>query len=289
MVAGGAALALSPIQTFAAADDLADGRFRDEIVELLHRLRPDWPVETTDSPIALRIRQTDVYLANLHRSVAGVSGEARKAKILSFVDAMAAGDDTNDKTFEAVRNRLRARIVTAAAAANSAEEKIRILSRPFSAKARIAYVIDNPHTMAYVANGKLALWGVGADVVHSASIANLDTISVDVPIDARTPPAGSGYFAVLQNFDDYAAARLLAPKFMERMGEALGPEYFVATPVRGVLAAWSVNCSARVQLAAHAGEVAATQAYAITDELFVWSSDGIRLANAAELADHGRG
>jgi uncharacterized protein YtpQ (UPF0354 family) len=93
----------------------------------------------------------------------------------------------------------------------------------------------------------------------------------------------------LQNLDDYAAARLLAPKFMERMAEALGPEYFVAAPVRSVLAAWSVDCSARVQVAAHVREVAATQAYAITDELFVWSSDGIRLANAAELADNGRG
>jgi uncharacterized protein YtpQ (UPF0354 family) len=289
MIAGAAALAISPIRSFAAADDLADGRFRDEVVELLHRLRPDLPVETTDSPVALRIRQNLVYLVNLHQAVSGASAEARKAKVLSFVDAMAAGDDSNDKTFEAVRNRLRARIVTAAAAANSAEEKIRILSRPFSAKARIAYVIDNPHTMAYVAHGKLEQWGVGADAVHAASIANLDTISKDVPIDAKTPPSGSGYFAVLQNFDDYAAARLLAPKFMERMGEALGPEYFVAIPVRSALAAWSVDCSARVQIAAHAREVATTQAYAITDELFVWSSDGIRLANAAELADHGRG
>lgn len=289
MVAGGAALALSTIRTFAAADDLADGRFRDEVVELLHRLHPDWPVEMTESPVALRIRQTDVYLVNLHRSVAGVSGEARKAKILSFVDAMAAGDDSNDKTFEAVRDRLRARIVNAAMAANSAEEKIRILSRPFSAKARIAYVIDNPHTMAYVASGKLEKWSVGADAVHAASIANLDAISRAVPIDARTPPSGAGYFAVLQNLDDYAAARLLAPKFMERMGEALGPEYFVAVPVRGALAAWSVDCSARVQIAAHVRELAETQSYAITDELFVWSSDGVRLASAAELADHGRG
>jgi uncharacterized protein YtpQ (UPF0354 family) len=288
--AGAAGLALPVVNSFAEGDDLTDGRFRAEIAELLHREHPDWQVETMTSPLSLEVRHTTVYLVNLHQSVRDVRGAQRTAKILTFLNAMTSTrNDLDDKTFDVVRNRLRARVVNAAMAANSSEDKIRILSRPFSAKARIAYVIDNPHTMAYVAHGKLEQWGVGADAVHAASIANLDTISKDVPIDAKTPPSGSGYFAVLQNFDDYAAARLLAPKFMERMGEALGPEYFVAIPVRSALAAWSVDCSARVQIAAHAREVATTQAYAITDELFVWSSDGIRLANAAELADHGRG
>ena len=199
LVAGAVGLGLPIVRSFAEGEDLADGRFRDEIVELLHRLRPDWTVETTASPVALSIRRRTVYLVNLYQSVRGVSGRERTAKTLSFFDAMTeTGDNLDDKTFDAVRNRLRARIVTAAAAANSSEDKIRILSRPFSAKARIAYVVDNPHTMAYVANGKLAQWGVGADAVHAASIANLDAISEDVPIDPRTPPSGSGYFAVLQ-------------------------------------------------------------------------------------------
>jgi hypothetical protein len=76
---------------------------------------------------------------------------------------------------------------------------------------------------------------------------------------------------------------------MERMGEELGPEHFVSVPHRDLLMAWSVDCSAKRQLAALATQYASISAYRLTDEIFVWSADGLRLANAAELAEHGRG
>lgn len=58
---------------------------------------------------------------------------------------------------------------------------------------------------------------------------------------------------------------------------------------RDLLMAWSVDCSAKRQLAALATQYASIGAYRVTDELLVWSADGLRLANRAELAEYGRG
>ena len=92
----------------------------------------------------------------------------------------------------------------------------------------------------------------------------------------------------IQGADGYVAARLLAPRFMERMGDELGPEHFVGVPHRDLLMAWSVDCSAKRQLATLLTQYASISAYRLTDEIFVWSADGLRIANAAELAEHGR-
>ena len=62
----------------------------------------------------------------------------------------------------------------------------------------------------------------------------------------------------------------------------------VHTAARGLFVAWSVDCSLKAQLAAAVAKQAATKPYPVIDELFVWSVDGVRLANADELREHGR-
>ncbi len=92
----------------------------------------------------------------------------------------------------------------------------------------------------------------------------------------------------MQGPSGYEAARLLALKFMARMGDELGPEHFVRAQSYLMLA-WSVDCSVKSQLAALVTKYASTGAYPLTDELFVWSADGVRPANPIELVEHGRG
>ncbi len=272
-----------------AADPLASGEFRGEVVELLRRERPNWRLELPDSSLALLVNGHQIYLANLYQAAIGATGPRREAGILAFFDEMESGfDEARPETFDAARTRLRARIVNANAAANGVNDKLTLLSRPFSLKARIAYVIDSPHTMAYVSKGDPDKWKVTADVIHAAAIENLDAISRDVPIEPRAPQAGSGLFVAMGGPDGYVAARLLAPKFMARLGEELGAEYFVGAPSRDRFLAWSVDCSIKAPLAARLAEYA-TFPYPLTDEIFVWSDDGVRLANPAELAEHGRG
>jgi uncharacterized protein YtpQ (UPF0354 family) len=196
------------------------------------------------------------------------------------------GDD--EKTFEAVRSRLRARIVSAEMVAQSGSDKLMLVTRPFSPKARIGYVVDRAQTMAFVSTGSLDKWSASADAVHASAIENLDALSRDVEIQPHAPHPGSGLYAAIQGPEGYAAALLLAPQFMARMGEELGPEHFVGAPARDLLLAWSVDCSIKRKLAARVAFYALSGPYGLTDELFVWSADGVRPANPDELADHGR-
>jgi uncharacterized protein YtpQ (UPF0354 family) len=273
-----------------AADPLASGQFRDEVVEVLRRNRPNLRFELSSDPAVLSIDKGRVYLGNLYQNCSGATRQERETRILQFIDAMASGfGDLDVKTFEAARGRLRARIVSAELVAQSAEEKLALLARPFSEKARIVYVIDSPRSMAFVSKGMIEKWAAAPDAVHAAALDNLDGISRDVSIEPRAPHPGSGLYVAIEGPDGYVAARLLAAKFMERMGEELGPEHFVSVPHRDLLMAWSVDCSVKRRLAELARQYASIGAYRVTDEIFVWSEDGLRLANAAELADHGRG
>lgn len=272
-----------------AADPLASGQFRDEVVDVLRRNRPNWRLESPSDPTTVIVDRKPAYLANLYLSVRSGTRAEREVGILRFFDAVIpAIGGLDDKTFDAVRSRLRARIVNAELVSRSAEDKLMLLTRPFSPKARIAYVVDSPRAMTYVSKGKLDQWAVAADAVHAAAIENLDMISRGVLIEAHAPHPGSGLYVIGQNPDGYAAARLLAPKFMERMGEELGPEHFVGVPVRDLFLAWSVDCSIKPQMAALVTKYASTGAYPVTDELFVWSAEGLRTATPAELFEHRR-
>jgi hypothetical protein len=282
--AAGALAALAAPLPAMAADPLASGQFRDEVVTLLRRQRPKLRVELPPHPAALRVGSMQIYLANLYQSCLEATGARREALILTFFDAMTpAPDEEVGTTFEAARPRLRPRIITGAA------DRTTLLTRPFSDKTRIAYVIDNPQTMAFVSKGEADKWDVAVEAIHAAALENLDRASSDIPIRPQAPHSGSGLVVFFPGPDDYAAARLLAPKFMARIGEELGPEQFVAIPNRRLFLAWSVDCSLKRELAASVAHYAQTGPYPVTDELFVWSAEGTRLASPEELAEHGRG
>jgi uncharacterized protein YtpQ (UPF0354 family) len=292
LAAGAISLACASIASpaiFAAAEISMD-QFRNEVVDVLRRNRPNLSLELSEDPASLTVNNGELYLGNLYQTVAGAGRQQRETRILQFIDAMVAAlGDTNAGSFETAKARLRARIISAATVNQGSNAKMTMLTRPLSEQARIAYVIDSPRSMQFVSEQTLAKWGVTTDAVHAAGVANLDDISRDLPIETRAPNSGTGLYTAIHGADGYAAARLLAPRFMERMGEQLGPEFFASPPLRDLLLAWSVDCSVRQQLAALATHYASTRAYRVTDEIFVWSSDGLRLANAAERADHGRG
>jgi uncharacterized protein YtpQ (UPF0354 family) len=275
---------------WALADDaLASGQFRDKIMAFMKRARPDLHlIAPLGDPALITIGNHSIYLNNLYLRVSVAPPEDRETIILDFISAMAeAYDHKEAETFEAARARLRARLVSVELVRQSGEGKLILATRPFSAKARIAYVVDSPQTMEFVSKSTLEKWSVDVEAIHSVAIENLEAISRDVRIEAKGPP-GEGLLVLITGKDGYSAARLLAPKFMARMSEELGPEYYVGAPARDLLMAWSVDCAAKALMAKTVANHAA-DAYPVTDELFVWSDAGVRPMNATELAEHGRG
>lgn len=273
---------------------LADGpmtlvQFRDEVAATLRARRPNLHFVLPDDPQVVYIGKRSVYLSNLYEDCAAAPRQVREAQIVDFFDTMTAGlDEAEVQTFAAAKPRLRGRIVSAEVVASGPGGDLALVTRPFSRKTLIAYVVDSPKTMAYVSKKKLVEWSVTAEAIHTPSIENLDAISRDLPIEPRAPKSGDGLFAVIHGVDGYAAARLLAPKFMARMADELGAELFVSVPQRDLLLAWSVDCADKRRLAEATAHFASYGSRRLSDEIFVWSQEGVRPANPLELVDHGK-
>jgi uncharacterized protein YtpQ (UPF0354 family) len=291
IVTGIAALGLPGIPGRAfAADALDSGQFRIEVMALLKQKRPKWQISAARDVTEIMIGSQRAYLGNLYKTLGGRTGKAREDRILDFFDAsLAVGkDDPAEKDFGAAKPRLRARIIHRDYETQIKGTGVVMLARPLSDATRIAYVIDSDKTVQYVMAKHATAWPADAETIHAAAIANLDAISTNTEIRAQRSSSGSGRYAAINVRDSYAAARVLAPNFMRRLRDALGPTIFVGVPNRDFLIAWTPDFEQRRGFAAQVAKDAVTEAYALTDELFVSSADSLRVATRQELADHGR-
>jgi hypothetical protein len=273
-----------------AADTLSNGQFRQEVMTLLEKKRPQWRLRLEPDPTELMIGEKRAYLGNLYKTLDSVTGTARDVRILEFFDATAMldKDDPAETDFKIAQPRLRARLVHVDYEMQVKGTGLTLLVRPFSKVTRVAYVIDGDKAVQYVMAKHLAAWSTDTNSVHAAGIANLEVLSQDLPINVQSARGGPGRYAMISIADSYAAARLLAPNFMQRLRDALGPTIIVGVPNRDFLIAWTPDYSKRQEFAAQVGKDSKTQAYALTDELFVSSAAGLRVATPQEHADHGR-
>lgn len=275
-----------------AADALSNGQFRKEVMALLERKRPQWKLRLEPDPTEFMTGEKRANLGNLYKTLDGLTGKAREDRILEFFDATAAigQDDPAEKDFKIAQPRLRARLVHVdyETQVNRAGADVKLLVRPMSKDLRVAYVIDSDKAVQYVMAKHLAAWSADAEAVHVAGVANLDALSRDLPIKVQGAASGPGRYAMVSITDSYAAARVLAPNFMQRMRDALGPTLIVGVPNRDFLIAWTPDFDKRHGFAAQVAKDAERQAYALSDELFVSSAAGLRVTTRQELADHGR-
>ena len=291
LVKATAVLGLSGLTKHAYAEnDLDNYKFAQDVLNLLHKRRPDYNFVIGSKPATIVSGSHELYLGNLYDLVNGRSGQDRENRILDFVDTSITAVRAPSKTltFDSVRSLLRARIVPDSYENASAGGDVKIVVRPLSKLTRIAYVIDSEKTVEFVTTQHLSKWTVTADSVHDLAIANLDGMAHDTEIEVRTTDAGSGRYASLNFLDSYSAAHLLSPVFMTRLRESLGPKLFVGVPNRDFLVAWSSDFAKKKEFAAQVAEDFTRQAYTLTDELFVSSADGLRLVTPQELAEHGR-
>ena len=89
--------------------------------------------------------------------------------------------------------------------------------------------------------------------------------------------------------DDYAAARLMLPSYLDSIRKALKADGItVAIPTRDLLMAWPADSKARIGLAAEVRDRLRKGPYGRSDELFHADRTGLRPLTAAERADHRR-
>ena len=286
VVASLASFGISSRRAF-AADDLESGAFRDEVAALLRGSRPGLIVTSGASKYMLSVGEFDVYLTNLHDRVKGVTGALRQQEILSFIDSMTIGRTSSGATFADIKSQLRPRIVLTELV-NQAPAAAPLVRFPFSGKTSVVLVVDQPKRLEFLPTRKAVDWRLGAGALRDIATANLEASLETVEIKPSMVAGESGAAVLFHTVDGYTAARLLAPKFMTRALEILGPKLFVGSPHRDVMAVWTDDFSHGKSLAARVAALAAQPPYNLTDEIFVYATDGFRMADAGELAALGR-
>jgi uncharacterized protein DUF1444 len=265
------------------ADD-GPARFRGEVVSLLKRRRPDLVLELPDDdPQTIIIGQMHVFLGNLERQVAGLDKRTREKDIVGFFNNIISASKaatSRIRTWQEARRRLRIQVVPI----EYRQQGSPLVSRDLSSKVIIAYALDAPALYHLVTRDMLSDWGVDAGAVHAAAIAGLEAVSSSMAIKIQRSKGGRGAFVIVSRRDGYDAARLLLPGFMRRVRQAIGENLVAAIPNRDFMAAWTPDFSAHASFVSLIEKDAATRDHPLTDELFISTAGGIRLATAQETA-----
>lgn len=162
------------------------------------------------------------------------------------------------------------------------------MARDFPGGLLVACAIDEPDRFGLVDQRQFDAWRIVQAELERQALGNLEAASGDVALDIR-PGARAGHYCFVETNDGYDEARLLLPRCMARLREGLGAtSAFVGIPNRDSLVAWTADFSTRPRFAAHVRRDHARRPHPRTDMLFVSTQDGVRVANAAELAEHGR-
>lgn len=254
-------------------------RFRAQVLEILHQKYPQLQAKAADEDSLIEIEAGAIDLTNLHGKVRQLPADQQLAAIADYVDRLLERvgklDDANRSSWAEMSKRLRPRLVSP----DMRRAAPMVLLRAFATGALNAYVLDHGRQVEYVQRDMLGPWSVDSQRVHDTAVANLEALSEDVEIEV-SKARGGGRFTAIDTDDSYDAARLVLPRFRDRLLSALGTPIFAGIPNRDFLVAWSADAPFAIfadQVAKDFGK----QPYPITDTIFHVDRDGVRTATAA--------
>jgi hypothetical protein len=281
---GCAALALVP--ACSRSDTLDEDTFRQTVLALLGRRHPEWHVVPGANPQTIEIGNAEIYLDNIYRHVRDLPPAKRDGKVFAFMENAMAGRETSKENpgFAATSNRVRPQIVPA----DYLRRAPALVHRQFLAGLIVAYAIDEKERYRLLQQALIDSWHVRQAEIEALAIANLEAVSADIPLNPRSN-TGSGAFVAVSTSDGYDAARLLLPQFMRRVRQALNASLvFAGIPNRDFLVAWTPDFAQRQGFATRIAQDIQVRPHPLADALFASADSGVRLADAAEMRDHGR-
>jgi uncharacterized protein YtpQ (UPF0354 family) len=255
-------------------------RFRTQVLEILHQKYPQLRAKAGDEDSLIEVEVGVIDLTNLLGKVRQLPADRQQAAIADYVDRLVERvgklDDADRASWTEMSKRLRPRLVSP----DMRQAAPIVLVRTFAAGALNAYVLDHGRQVDYVQHDMLEPWGVDSQRVHDTAVANVEALSEDVEIEI-SKARGGGRFTAVDTDDSYDAARLVLPRFRDRLLSALGTPIFAGIPNRDFLVAWSADAPFAVfadQVAKDFGK----QPYPITDAIFHVDRDGVRAATAED-------
>ena len=241
---------------------------------------PAWQVQPAhDFAVEIRAegRLWNFNLDNLYRDTGG--DPARAAPVLDrFAMRMMAPGKASvvESDFAQVKDKLRPALVQL-----SFINRNQLAARPFAADVWEAFAIDGEHELIYVPNAELTRWALSVEQLHIEAVRALTAASRSVQIRS-TSTATRGKYLFIDELDGYDAARLVVPEVRDAIGRELGYPYFVATPNRDFLVAWTADYEHAREFAAKARQDFDERGYPITPT--PWRVDSAGAAPAADAS-----
>ncbi|GAA4598939.1 hypothetical protein BJY16_002901 [Actinoplanes octamycinicus] len=130
-------------------------------------------------------------------------------------------------------------------------------------------VVDHPETITYVTPAQLETWGVTADEVFAAALANLSGAVLhgapaDKPVVVRFVDDGNSYWT----------SHLLLPGWLDRLAGQVGGRPVAFAPERGTLLVTADDSDLLVALFAQAEEIFVQSSRSLTPMAYVSDPDG---------------
>lgn len=170
------------------------------------------------NPQTIVIGEAEIYLDNIYRHVRKLPPAKREDEIVTLIEKGMGRRETSkeDRGFAAASNHVRPQIVSS----DYLREVGDLVYRQFFAGQIVAYAIDEKEQYKLLQQPLIDSWHVGQPEIETRAIANLEAVSVGVPLSPRSNAEG-GTFVVVSTSDGYDATRLLLPQFLRRVRQAL--------------------------------------------------------------------
>lgn len=151
-----------------------------------------------------------------------------------------------------------------------------IVYRPFLADLIIAYVIDEPSSVAYINEHHLERWQIGEHELHAQAMENLRRRTEEHGSYTVTGD-GPQRLIIFNTRDGFDATRLLLPALLDRWRTEFPGRMVIGIPNRDFLVIFSDEDEAIFTSVAHQIQRdAAERPYGLTDQLFTLEQGQVR-------------
>ena len=219
--------------------------FRDFVLTVLCEEFPNESFSAGDRSDAIRWKESEIGLHNLHADAALVHSEpaaVRKTIVDHFSRIVKLTDDelaTLPIHWEEAKNRVRLQLMPSVFERSGVS-----VTYPFLDEVLVSVVVDAEHGYAYVRSEDVERWQIGLIDLYEAARDNLQQASQNLDVSYFPgPPA----IVALDTTDGYAAARILLPSLRQFISERLGNPFYAGIPNRDFLIMWSAESEREFQ------------------------------------------
>lgn len=196
----------------------------------------------------------------------------------TLIQTLRRHHDTRSITsFAELRERVYPMLKPIAILAQVHEQNLPMIAyRPFLADLIIAYVIDEPGSVAYINEGHLARWRIREPDLYAQAMENLRRRITAHPAHTAVGE-GAQRLIIFNTYDGFDATRLLLPDFLAQWRTEFPGNMVIGVPNRDFLILFSDHDEALFTSIAHQIQRdAAEQPYGLTDQLFTIEDGQVR-------------